>query len=150
MKFEIILIALFSAVLMGNQDPVPPQYKIYGQILCIGDSIYMGNKSIKLEKIISDSRCPSGKGITCIWAGEVKILVKFFEEGKFMGEKILTWSNISINNDEIITGSNISIAEFFKTEGLEISSVGVYPYPEGNHKITAEEYSIHLKISEKM
>ncbi|WP_010230960.1 hypothetical protein [Gillisia marina] len=38
-----------------------------------GELFTFKNKSIQFKKVISDSRCP--KDVTCIWAGEAKVLV---------------------------------------------------------------------------
>lgn len=148
MKISIFLLALFHLVLMVDQDPVPPKYNIHNARLCIGDVMKLGNKTIKFNKVVSDSRCP--KDVTCIWAGEVKVLVEFYEDGEFKGERIISGSNISVAENEITSASNISIAGFFDVESLDINYVVVTPYPEVNYKISQEEYSVELKVSEAL
>lgn len=135
MKFSIFFLTLFYSVFILAQEPEKVDYNIHKATLCLGDSMQLGDKSIKFKKVVSDSRCP--KGVTCVWAGEVKVLVEFYEDGKFKGEKI-------------ITGSNISIEEFFSIKDIVIKTLGVSPYPEINKKISPEEYSLHIKISEKL
>lgn len=137
MKIAIFFLVLFHSVLMIGQDPEPSKYNIHNANLCVGDALMFGDKSIRFKKVVSDSRCPKGNAITCIWAGEVKVLVEFYENGEFKGEKI-------------IAGSNISVGKFFDVKDLEISGVNVLPYPELGRKITPEEYSLNLKISEKV
>jgi len=148
MKIAIFFLALFHSVFMLNQDTAPTKYTIHNATLCKGDSMFLGDISIKFKKIVSDSRCPNGKGITCIWAGEVKVLVEFYENGEFKGDQILSGSNILVGENEIIMGSNSSISDFFKLKGLDISSLVVTPYPESSYKISQDEYSVELKISE--
>lgn len=151
MKTAIIFLALFHSIFLIDQDSVTQKHNIHSQTLCIGEDMILGEgQSIKFKKVISDSRCPRGEAITCIWAGEVKILVEFYENGKLKGEKIITGSNTSINRNEVVAGTAISIADFFNVEGLKISSVAVYPYPEAGYKISPEEYSLNLEISEKV
>lgn len=133
MKITIFFLALFHSVMMFNQDQDPPEYNIHSAILCTGDSLTFGENTIKFKKVVSDSRCP--KGATCIWAGEVKVLVEFYEGGKFKGEKI-------------ITGSNISISDFFDIKELNIRKFVVTPYPEVNYKISQGEYAMELSVSE--
>ncbi|MCB7481804.1 hypothetical protein [Christiangramia sediminis] len=135
MKICIFFLALFQSVFILAQDSEPSNYNMQDATLCIGDIMQLDDKSIKFKKVISDSRCP--KGVTCVWAGEVKILIEFYEQGKFKGDKI-------------ITGSNISIEEFFNVKDLIIKTLVVYPYPEINEKISSEEYSLSLKISERV
>ena len=148
MKISIIILALFHSVFLADQDPVTPKYNIHQQILCSGDTMYLGEKTIKFKKIVSDSRCPNG--VTCIWAGEVKVLIEFYEDGEFKGDKIITGSNISLGQNEVVAGTDISIAEFFNAEGLKIKGVVVSPYPQANEKISPEEYSLNIEISEKV
>ncbi|MDR5591464.1 hypothetical protein [Christiangramia sp. SM2212] len=150
MKITLILIALFHSVFTLNQDPEPPEYNFHDQLLCQGDSMSLGEKQIKFKKIVSDSRCPKGNGITCVWAGEVSVLVEFYEDGIFVGEKIIVGTNLSKGQNEIISNAAISLAEFFGTDDLKINGIMVSPYPEGRRKITPEEYSVNLHIAEKL
>ena len=135
MKLAIFFLVLFHSVLVIEQDLKQPKYNIHQANLCVGDALVFGNKSIQFKKVVSDSRCP--KGVTCVWAGEVKILVEFYENGKFKGDKI-------------IAGSNIRVGEFFNVEELTISGLAVLPYPKLNEKISSGEYSLNLKVSEKV
>ena len=135
MKISIIFLALFYSVLGSMQEGEPQQYKVQKNTLCMGDVAKLGKKEIKFLEVVSDSRCP--KEVSCIWAGEVKILVGFYEGGDLKGEKV-------------ISGSNISIGEFFDTEGLMINQIFVAPYPEIDKKILPEEYSVSLEIYEKL
>lgn len=41
-----------------------------------GEQAAIGNVTIKFKKVLSDSRCP--RGVTCIWAGEAKVLVAIY------------------------------------------------------------------------
>ena len=148
MKITIIILVLFHSVLLTDQEPVPPKYNIHSGTLCIGDNLDFGNKSIKFKKVISDSRCPNVAGVTCVWAGEVEVLVEFYEDGRVQGEKIITGTNIEIGEYEIVSAVGISITEFFNEKGLDITSVEVTPYP-GKEKISPEEYSVSLSIARK-
>lgn len=129
----IFFLALFHSVMIFNQDQKPPEYNIHSAVLCTGDALTFGDRTIKFKKVVSDSRCPNGA--TCIWAGEVKVLVEFYEGGKYIGEKI-------------VNGSNTSITDFFDIEELNIRKFVVTPYPEVNYKISQEEYAMELSISE--
>lgn len=135
MKFSIFFLALFHSVMTFTQEPGPIKYNFYNASLCAGDGLSFGNKKIKFKKIISDSRCP--KGVTCVWAGEIKVLIEFFENGEYRGDKI-------------ITGSNISIAEFFNVKDLDIRGFVVSPYPSVSEKITPKEYMVTIRVSERV
>lgn len=148
MKITIFLFALFHSVFISSQDPVPEKYKIHSATLCAGDVLSFGERSLKFKKIVSDSRCP--KNVTCIWAGEVKVLVEFYEEGKFKGNRIISGSNIAIGEIEIVPTSDISMHEFFETEGLKIQKIAVTPYPVASNKINPEEYTVEISLVERL
>ena len=158
MKIGILILALFYSAVGQFQEQDSSEYKTYSAKLCIGDMMPVADGAIKFKKVISDSRCPKGEAITCVWAGEVKILVEFYAEGKLRGEKIITGSNIlveenykdgELEKERITAKSNTSIAHFFNGRDLSISNIVVLPYP-GTKKILPEEYSVHLIISEKI
>jgi hypothetical protein len=50
-------------------------------------SLELEGKTIKFKKVISDSRCPSD--VTCIRAGEAKVLLEVFQDNRLVGEEIL-------------------------------------------------------------
>ncbi|MGA8852993.1 MAG: hypothetical protein WB492_02335 [Christiangramia sp.] len=134
MKIAFIFLALFHFVI-PVQENEPSEYNIYSASLCTGDQFSFGNKSMKFKEVVSDSRCP--KNVTCVWAGEVKVLVEFFENGVYKGDKI-------------ISNSGISIAEFFEAEKLDIMGFSVSPYPVTARKIKPEEYTVNIKVSERL
>jgi len=117
-------------------------------ISILEESGYM-SRAIRFKKILSDSRCPTGDGVACIWAGEVTVLVAFYKDGEFIGEKILAGTNILAGNTEIVSKSDISLNEYYQSKEINIRSVIVTPYPEKKHKISQEEYSVELLLSEK-
>jgi hypothetical protein len=137
MVIIIYLFVLFHSVLMPVQEEPQIEIRKYSDVICAGDQLIFGNRSMEFKKIISDSRCPSAPMITCIWAGEVKVLVEFYENGKSKGTKI-------------IKSSNIAIGDYFNTEGLKLQRFGVSPYPETWSSIEPEDYRLSLEVTEKM
>ena len=135
MKITVFLLVLFFSFSITDQKEKVPEGTIHSQTLCVGDVFNFGNKSIKFGKVVSDSRCP--KKVTCVWAGEVKIQMEFYENGEFKGEKI-------------VSGANATIAEYFNVGAINISGFSVSPYPELNYTISPEEYSLYLKVSEEV
>ena len=140
MKPLIVLLLMLCSALLTAQDSTKvekdvPTYIIHSAELCLGETLIFGNKSFKFKKIISDSRCP--KGVTCIWAGEVEVLVEVFENGISSGEMI-------------INKGNNSLAALFGLIDLKISKMLVEPYPHIDRKIKPEEYRVNLSISEKL
>lgn len=74
---------------------------------------------LKLKSVFNDSRCP--EGTTCIWAGEVSVVVEVYNDKKFVEEKTLTFN--SKNREE----NNSWFAKYYPKK---IKSVGVNPYPK--------------------
>ncbi len=54
------------------------------------NEVIENNYVIKIDKIISDSRCP--EGITCIWAGELVMQLSVWENNQIKETKVLTFS----------------------------------------------------------
>ncbi|MBY0486144.1 MAG: hypothetical protein K2P85_02980 [Flavobacteriaceae bacterium] len=74
---------------------------------------------LRLKNVINDSRCP--EGVTCIWAGEVSVIVEVYDKKKFIEEKTITFN--SKNREENI--------QWFSTYySGKIKSVEVGPYPK--------------------
>lgn len=131
---------LFALVLFANfQNETSPvqQYTIYSESLCIGDHMSFGNRTLKFREIIGDSRCPEAPIITCIWAGEVKILVDIFENGKLKGTKE-------------ITGTTSIAGLFQNVKNLNLSVVSVYPKKITPENIPAGDYRVKFKIMEQI
>jgi len=150
MKITILFLALISSELAISQEPEPSKYNLYTTNLCIGDTMVLRDIGIKFKKVISDSRCPNVEGITCIWAGEVTVLIEFYEDGEYKGEKTVVGTNILGGDTEIIYNTSISLSEFFDAEDIKLASVVVKPYPEEIKKISIDEYSLDLSIAEKV
>ena len=53
---------------------------------------------LKLKNVLNDSRCP--EGVTCIWAGEVSVVVEVYKDKQFVGEKTLLF-NIKNRNENL-------------------------------------------------
>jgi hypothetical protein len=88
---------------------------------------------LKLKSILNDSRCP--EGTTCIWAGEVSVVVEVYNDQKFVEEKTLTFNS---KNRE---GNN---SWFAKHYSKKIKSVSVLPYPREG--VVVKEKKKYIKI----
>lgn len=88
---------------------------------------------LKLKSVFSDSRCP--EGTTCIWAGEVSVVVEVYNDKKFIEEKTLTFNlkNREENN-----------SWFSKYYSKKIKSVGVNPYPKQG--VVVKDKKKYIKI----
>lgn len=102
-----------------------------------GELLNFGNRSLKFKDVISDSRCPIN--VTCIWAGEAKVLVELFENGRFLEEKVL-----------LVNSQNSSLSFLSEAVEYSISGIDLMPYPTIESKNTKPDYSLKMWVSEKL
>jgi len=104
-------------------------YKNITQKECVKKKGYR----LLLKQVISDSRCP--ENVTCIWAGEVSIVVSVYKDKKFEADETLTLS--PKNRSEIN-------AWFSKYTGREVASVALLPYPKEGVVVDPKTYSLRI------
>lgn len=101
----------------------------------INQPITSSEISIKLIKVLSDSRCP--KGVNCIRAGEVKVLVE------------LTQSNKAAIFREVIISANSHPDYYpliYKNNNSSFFGADILPYPVNNVVTAAEDYSLKIEV----
>jgi len=82
-------------------------------------SIAKKGYSLRLKSVFDDSRCL--EGVTCIWAGEVSVLIEVYKDKKFVEEQKLTFN--SKNREE-------NLHWFSKYFSKKMQTVEVLPYPK--------------------
>jgi hypothetical protein len=107
MKKLLLLLTLLFSISFFAQAPIKITPK-----KCIAKKGY----HLKLKSVFNDSRCP--EGTTCIWAGEVSVIVEVYNDKKFLEEKTLTFN--SKNREE----NNVWFSKYFSGK---IKGVGVGP-----------------------
>lgn len=135
MKFFLPLLLLLISPGLMAQDDKEPETVTYTSLLQPGEFFSFGRNSIHFKEVVSDSRCP--KDVTCVWAGEAKILVELYENGSLLKEKILTLSSSKIPLEFSVQGTNYSI-----------NKMVLYPYP--TTKLVDPEYSLEIMILEEV
>lgn len=105
-----------------------------------GETLAFGNKCIKFKEVISDSRCPTG--VTCIWAGEAKILVEIFEGEKKLGEKMLTINPVA----QGIFDLNI----FSEEADFSLQLSHLQPYPNIDKIIDPSDYHLQMAVKKTL
>jgi len=98
------------------------------------ESVEPGNIQVKLIKVTDDSRCPSD--VTCIWAGEVKVVLNVTIDGQGSGETILT---LGANNNDDQNVKNIG--------GYYVKVIAVNPYPVSTKIIGQSDYIVTLIVN---
>jgi hypothetical protein len=104
--------------------------------LAFGETLKFNDIELKFVAVISDSRCP--KGVTCVRAGEIIILVDVFKNGKKVEQKELQFTPTSHLQNRI--------ANLFASKDLNVFGYNVLPYPEYGNKIKSEDYYIQLNV----
>ncbi len=136
MKYCIV--ALFSLIMGSSYAQENDSIvKFYAEINA-GDLFSFENKSIQFKKVISDSRCP--KDVTCIWAGEAKVVIAVLENGKITEEKIVT-----LNGQSKIDLSFLGLKDVFSLKALDL-----IPYPVSTRKIKDSEYCLKIQLNKKV
>lgn len=135
MKYFLVFVFLISSFSFMAQET--SEIRSYNASMQQGELLNFGNRSLKFKEVISDSRCP--KKVTCIWAGEAKVLVELFENGKFLEEKIL-----------LINSKNSSLSFLSEAVAYSISGIDLMPYPTVQSKNTKPDYSLKMVVSEKL
>lgn len=135
MRYLLIFLILYNSLgfleKSGQESP--------SLVLKTGEQAMIGNLAIKFKKVISDSRCP--KGVTCIWAGEAKVLVGVYEDNRLIGEEILIFTN---------AGSEISgFGDYFSAMNLQVIGGNLQPYPVIGQKTVMEDYCLRLQFKKK-
>ena len=135
MKY-ILVLGLFFGMLSVNAQEQSEKVS-FESLLSPGEFFSFENKSIRFKQVVSDSRCP--KDVTCIWAGEAKVLVEVLENGKFVEEKVISLRDTD-NFKFGFADSDIR----YSLDALEL-----YPYPTSKHKIEASDYCLKIKFSKE-
>lgn len=136
MKYIPVLFLMFFSGFAQAQDSITVNR--YSSALGIGEQLNFGNKTIKFKELLTDSRCP--KEVTCIWAGEAKVLVEVFQKGKSRGEKIIV----------VAGGGNSStfLNELFPEGSFSLSGLALAPYPSAGNPTKPSDYKLTLEVRE--
>lgn len=127
--FIAILIFSYSLFAQSNKDISFLKIK---QNSCIKKKGY----SLVFKDVLSDSRCPVG--VSCIWAGEIKVMVAVYQDKMILKEETVTISG---------TNSRENIAwfsQYLPADKRNIEGINVLPYPKEGVKIKSKEYYIQI------
>lgn len=135
LKPALLILSLFLfAISVSAQD----EAERYFAETKLGESFNFNERTILFKEVLVDSRCPSD--VTCVRAGEAKILVEIFKGEKSLGKEIIS---LGANLNSFKT----SLAKFFE-EQLDIEVLSLSPYPKTSRKIKASDYQLQFKITE--
>ena len=138
MKHKILIVTLLFFSIGFTQDStlVKAETPKIVSKLQLGKSLNFNDVEIKFVEVLQDSRCP--KGATCIWAGEVVVLVEVFKNGKFLEKKKLIFNPGNHLKKELLT--------LFSSEKLNINGFNISPHPVAGEKISPQDYYLQIEI----
>ncbi len=93
-----------------------------------------GQFSVTFAQVVEDSRCP--KGVECVWAGQVVVILDVSENGQ-------TSSSIKLTLGGAGRPSDASTAQ---VAGHTVQLMAVEPYPENGKKIAPDDYTATLQV----
>lgn len=92
--------------------------------------------SFKIEKILSDSRCP--EGVQCVWAGEVNLLLGVYENDLKTEEVELKINHQNFTENKSFFESKIPL------ESKKIEAIQLLPNRVAGENIEEKEYQLKL------
>jgi hypothetical protein len=140
MKQILFIIALLIVNLSFTQDSTVTKKETPLKTVArlnFGESLQFEDIRIKFVEVVQDSRCP--KNVTCIWAGEVVVLVAIYNNDKKLEQKKLTLSPTSQLQD--------IVGNLYASATLKLTGFNVYPYPDTNAKIDMKDYRLEIQIN---
>jgi len=138
MKYLFLFGILICSISLSAQDQ--EENRIFNTVLQDGEQLEFGDKSIRFKEVISDSRCP--KDVTCVWAGEAKVLIEVFEKGKLINEKLVVINPYIL--DEIPL-------QFSAGDGIySITAFKLFPYPSTASKKDTMDYTLEMQVREDL
>ncbi|RMA65888.1 hypothetical protein [Ulvibacter antarcticus] len=113
MKKALFLLIVLCTTIVFSQDQPVEVPKIVVKVP-MGETVQFQKASVNFIKVLEDSRCPTD--VTCVWAGQVKILVEVKEKGKAAVQK------------EILFKGSVDTT-LVASEGYKLKGVSLSPYP---------------------
>lgn len=92
---------------------------------------------LRLKNIVNDSRCP--ENTTCIWDGEVSVIVEIYKDRQLTEEKTLTFN--SKNNEE----NSQWFSGFYQKK---VKAMAVLPYPKQGVRVKLKKQHIRIVFEE--
>ena len=136
MKYSLVL--LFCLIMGSLYSQEKDSIINFKAEMDLGEVFSFENKSIQFKKVITDSRCPTD--VTCIWAGDAKVLIAIMENGKEVEEKIIT-----------LADKKDFLLRFLNSEGIySLNALILYPYPTSTHKIKDSEYCLIIQLNKRL
>lgn len=135
MKHYFLLILFICAPVLLAQESTKASAPVIVAKIPLGETLIFEGTAISFSKVVEDSRCPTD--VTCIWAGEAKIIATIKTESETI-EKQLLFQGTSFGKEEENT---LFISDSKKYIGYRLS-----PYPKTSLPITQRNYYLDVLI----
>jgi hypothetical protein len=124
----IFLLTFASIVTQPREKPIALQQEFK---LKIGESAKSRPEGLEVEfhSVAEDSRCP--RGVTCMWAGNAKILLKVKKDAAKPADV------------ELNTNANPKTSRYLE---YELRLRELKPYPESDATIKSSDYEVTLTV----
>ena len=117
--------------------------KVFTVLLIVISSVAFAQKQqiakqnySKIKQVLTDSRCP--EGVTCVWAGEVSVIVSVYKDSEFVEDKKLVFST---NNN---TANLNWIIPYLDESHSRINSLTIAPHPNVGKVIKPKDYYLEI------
>ena len=132
-KVLTVLLIVISSVAFAQKQKIAKQnYIKVKQNRCIKGAGY----KLLLKEVLTDSRCP--EGVTCVWAGEVSVIVSVYKDSVFVEDKELVFST---NN---YTANLNWITPYLDESRSRVNSLTIAPYPKVGKVIKPKDYYLEI------
>ena len=130
--FTVLLIVISSVAFAQKQQIAKQNYSKIKQNSCIKGEGY----KLLLKEVLTDSRCP--EGVTCVWAGEVSVIVSVYKDSKFIEEKTMVFT-------KTVDAENIKWINSYLNDSKRVTnSLTIGPYPNVNKVIKPQDYYLQI------
>ena len=128
----VLLIVISSVTFAQKQQIAKQNYSKIKQNSCIKGEGY----KLLLKEVVTDSRCP--EGVTCVWAGEVSVIVSVYKDSKFIEEKTMVFT-------KTVDAENIKWINSYLNDSKRVTnSLTIGPYPNVNKVIKPQDYYLQI------
>jgi hypothetical protein len=137
----VLVVCLVALVACGAQAKVRARKTVrlnQNFVLRVGQEVSVAEQklNVKLVSVPEDSRCP--KGVTCIWAGNVRVRLQVTKVG---GKPVKV--ELSLNPRDFPDGEAADCGNY------KLKLVGVEPYPVADQQLKPADYTVTLSVSKK-
>jgi len=115
---------------------IPPSIDTEITLLNYNQSVNIGDVSLKFEKVLSDSRCPSD--VNCVRAGEAIVVIGVYNKGEYIYKK-----EVIIDASATLSNSNNLI---FDSDTIKVFSSKLFPYPKASEAKDFDKYYLEIFV----